>query len=95
MMRTGPAPTDRAASMTPGCTVSRFCSTIRLMPNDAASESAKMIALLPIPVPTTRRASGWAAARKMMNGIGRNVLTIAPSTPKIQRFSRMLPRRVT
>ena len=94
MMRRRPAPTDRAASMTPGCTVRRFCSTIRLIPKAAASESVKMMALFPIPLPVTERASGWAAARKMMNGIGRKMFTSTFSTPKTARLARSAPDRV-
>ena len=93
-MRIGPAPTERAASITPGVTVSRFCSTMRPMAKDAASEIVKTIASFPMPVPTTNRASGWAAARKMMKGIGRMKFTSRFSITKTGRFSRMLPARV-
>lgn len=67
---------------------------MRLMPNAAASDRVKMIALLPMPVPTTARASGCASARKMMNGIGRKMFTSTFSTANTGPFSRMLPRLV-
>ncbi|GAB7304156.1 hypothetical protein MAFF212519_20250 [Clavibacter michiganensis] len=93
MIRTGLAPTDRAASITPGCTVSRFCSTMRLIANDAPSDSVKMIAGCPMPLPVTRRARGCAATRKITNGIGRKVLTTRLRTANTARFgSRLLAR---
>ena len=53
---------------------------MRAIANDAASESAKMSALLPMPVPITSRDSGCTAAMKMMNGIGRKKLMTTLTT---------------
>ena len=43
---------------------------MRPIAKEAASDSAKIAALLPMPVPITARVSGCRAAMKMMNGIG-------------------------
>ena len=59
---------------------------MRLMPKVAASVSAKMMAGLPMPVPTTTRANGCTAAMKMTNGIGRKKLTSTLSTRCTGRF---------
>ena len=53
---------------------------MRPMANDAASESAKIAAFVPMPVPITARVSGCTAAMKMMNGIGRKKLMSTLST---------------
>ena len=48
---------------------------MRLMPNVAASVSGKIIDAVPIVEPVTFSVSGPSAAAKMMNGIGRMILT--------------------
>ena len=53
---------------------------MRAIAKEAASESAKMSALLPMPVPITSRESGCTAAMKMMNGIGRKKLMTTLTT---------------
>ncbi len=94
MMRHGPAPAARAASIVPGSMVTRFCSTMRAMPKVAPTIIAKMAALEPIVVPTTARVSGPSVAMRMMNGMGRTMFTTTLSTLKTTTFCRMLPLRV-
>ena len=66
--------------MTPGSMVTRFCSTIREMPNVAAIVIGKMAAGVPRNVPSTSCVSGAIAVMKMMNGIGRMKFTTTFST---------------
>ena len=76
MMVNFEAPMARAASMTPGSTGTRFCSTSRDVAKVHMTTIGKMAAAVPMDVPTTLMVSGCIAARKMMNGIGRMMFTI-------------------
>ena len=67
---------ERAASMTPGSTGTRFCSTKRDVATVHMMIIGKIAATVPMDVPTTLMVSGCMAARKMMNGIGRMIFTI-------------------
>ena len=48
---------------------------MRLMPNVAAIVRGKIIDVVPIVEPVARSVNGPRAAAKMMNGIGRMILT--------------------
>ncbi|GAA3283387.1 hypothetical protein GCM10010493_74560 [Streptomyces lavendulae subsp. grasserius] len=93
-MRSGPAPIERAASMTPGSTESRFDSTIRAIPKVATIVMGKTAASVPIIVPTTARVTGARATMAMMKGTGRMTLMNVPSTACTTRFGRTPPLRV-
>ena len=95
MMRQGPAPAARAASITPGLIVTRFCSTIRENPNVTAIERGTTAAVVPIAVPTTAAVTGDSARISTMNGIGRNTFTRRFSTTLTARFGSTPPVRVT
>ena len=84
----------RAASMTPGSTVTRFCSTIREIAKVAAMHSGKVAARTPIVVPTTLSVSGAIAVMKMMNGIGRMMLTMTLRMVWTTLLASSPPRRV-
>ena len=76
MMVSLPAPIEREASITPGSSGTRFCSTRREVAKVHITTIGKMAATVPMDVPTTTMVSGCMAARKMMNGIGRTMLTM-------------------
>src|SRR6478736_3246652 len=93
-MRDRLAPVARAASITPGRTVSRFCSTMRLIANSEAIVMAKIPNTGPIPGMPTARASGCTAASRITKGIGRKKFTTTLSVPNRNRFGNRLPGRV-
>ena len=94
MMRQGPAPTARAASITPGWMVTRFCSTMRETPNAVATASGTTAAVVPRKVPTTSSVRGAIATSRITNGIGRTMFTAKLSAAKTARFARSAPARV-
>ena len=75
MIRSGEAPMDFAASITPGSMVTRFCSTMRAAPKVAAITMPNTAAFRPIRLPTRASLNGPMAVSKMMNGIGRTKFT--------------------
>ncbi len=68
---------------------------MRLVPNAVITDSGKMNASVPSVVPTTWSVTGPSRVTKMMNGIGRTMLTSTLSTPNTQRLASRFPRRVT
>ena len=94
MIRNRLAPIARAASTTPGSTETRFCSTIRPMTKVAMADIGNSTERVPIVVPMTSRVSGPTAVMKMMNGMGRMMLTRTLRTPKDGAFWNRPPRRV-
>lgn len=66
-IRSGLAPIERAASITPGSTESRLDSTMRATPNVATTVIGKIAAFVPIIVPTTPRVTGASATIAMMS----------------------------
>ena len=60
----------------------------------AAMHSGKVAACTPIVVPMTLRVSGAIAVMKMMNGIGRMMLTMTLSTRFTGRLASTPLRRV-
>ena len=93
-MLVGRAPAARAASITPGSTVTRLCSTMRLTANAAAIDSANVTAFVPMVVPMTASMSGWMAVMKMTNGMGRTMFTATLSAMNTGRLASRLPGRV-
>src|SRR6478736_106483 len=90
-MRDRLAPVARAASITPGRTVSRFCSTMRLIANSDAMVIAKMPNSGPMPGMPRLRAIGCTAASRITNGIGRKKFTMTLIVPNRNRLGNRLP----
>ncbi len=59
------------------------------------TDSGKMNASVPSVVPTTCSVTGPSSVTKMMNGIGRTMLTTTLRTPNTALFASRLPGRVT
>ncbi len=95
MIWKGEAPTDWAASMTPGSTSSSEDSMIRAIYGAAEIVSGTMAAVVPMEVPTMIRVSGMMATIRMMKGVERTALTMAPRIWLMPVFSRIWPGLVT
>jgi hypothetical protein len=84
----------RAASTTPGSTDTRFCSTMRPITKVAMTDIGNSTERVPTVVPIASSVSGPTAVMKMMNGIGRMMLTSTLSTANNGAFANRPPRRV-
>ena len=71
---------ERAASITPGSTDMRFCSTMRATANSAAIVMAKIAAFCPSLVPITVSVSGPRAASRMSGMVSASSFAERPFT---------------